>query len=338
MRIALVNDEFEAIETLRSIIKSLPEHQIAWVAYDGNEAIDKCLKDTPDLILMNIVMPKTDGVEATRQIMQKCPCSILLVTKTVSGNASKVFEAMGYGALDAVRTPFTVENGKFEGAGELIQKITTLSKLIKTNDKKDEYKSESKTEKISSSFPLIAIGSSTGGPKALSTLLSRLPSDINACIVIIQHVDKQFASGLVSWLKESSSLDVELIAEGMRPTPRKVYIAGTNDHVIITKDGLFHYTIEPANNPFRPSVDTFFMSLVKNWKRKDIAILLTGMGNDGAKGLLELKKAGWLTIAQNKETSVVYGMPKSAVELGAASFVLPIDKIADKILNFINIR
>jgi len=336
MRIAIVNDEFEAIEVLSSIIRQLQKYEIAWVAYDGAEAVEKCLKDTPDLILMNVVMPKMDGVEATRQIMMKCPCNILLITKTVTGNASKVFEAMGYGALDAVRTPFSIEHGKFEGAGELIRKISVIARLMGKDKSKTEKKKEVKLEKIEYNFPLVAIGSSTGGPKALTTLISNLPADLNACIVIVQHVDKQFASGLVSWLKGNSMLDVELISEGARPVASRILVAATNDHLILGKDGLLHYTADPPDYPFRPSIDAFFLSLVDNWNRKDIAIILTGMGSDGAKGLLELRKKGWLTIAQDKATSVVYGMPKAAAELGAASLILPIDKIAYNILSFVN--
>jgi len=151
-------------------------------------------------------------------------------------------------------------------------------------------------------------------------------------VVIVQHVDQLFAGGLASWLGDQTSLEVILINEGMRPSGGKVFVAGTNDHLVIGQDLAFHYTPEPKNDPYRPSVNVFFQSLYKYWLRLDCAVLLTGMGSDGANGLLALRKAGWHTIAQDKNTSIVYGMPKAAKDINAAAEILPIENIADSII------
>jgi two-component system response regulator WspF len=148
----------------------------------------------------------------------------------------------------------------------------------------------------------------------------------------VQHVDIQFAASLVDWLSGQTNVRVTLAKAGARPEKNTVHVAGTNDHLVIGHDLAFHYVPEPKDCFYRPSVDTFFRSLVRSWPRKGVAVLLTGMGNDGARGLRELRDAGWHTIAQDRDTSVVYGMPKAAAELNAAIEILPIEKIADAIL------
>lgn len=154
--------------------------------------------------------------------------------------------------------------------------------------------------------------------------------------MIVQHVDAQFASGLADWLKNYSKLPVSIVENGEVPQNGRIYIAGTNDHLYLSQSGTFEYSPRPYENHFRPSVDVFFNSLKQNWAFRDTAILLTGMGNDGAKGLLELKKAGWHTIAQDEATSVVYGMPKAARDLDAATEILSITQIAESILKLLN--
>ena len=325
MRIALVNDMRMAVEILRRIISGVPGYEIAWIAYDGSEAVKKCRQDTPDLILMDLIMPVMDGVEATRRIMARCPCIILVVTATVDGNASKVFEAMGHGALDAVNTPALGTAGKLDGAADLLVKIARLGRLLKGPD---THKNE-KPPAQKRTFPaiqvpfLVVTGSSTGGPKALSQMLSKLPSDFNAAIISIQHVDEQFAPGMASWLESQSALPVRPAAQEGRPEPGKILLAATNDHLLMGPDLKLKYRPEPRDYPFRPSVNVFFNSVAQYWPKKGIAVLLTGMGRDGAEGMLALRKAGWHTIAQDKESCVVYGMPKAAADLGAVDELMP---------------
>lgn len=336
MRIAIVNDMLIAVEALRRVLVTVPEYQIAWIARDGAEAVAKCIQDTPDLILMDLIMPVMDGVEATRQIMSHCPCAILVVTSTVSGNAGKVFEAMGYGALDAINTPILGAGGGTEGGASLLAKITTIGKLIGKGGKKSAIISEPERRSFHKrNLPLIAIGSSTGGPQALAKIISKWKADIPAAVAIVQHVDEQFSAGLAEWLNSQTPLPVAIATPGSYLEKGKILLAGTNDHLILRPNHTLAYTQEPRDNPYRPSVDTFFESVAEYWPGKGVGVLLTGMGKDGAEGLKTLRGAGWHTIAQDRATSVVYGMPKAAADLQAAVEILPIDAIASACCKYI---
>jgi len=334
MRIAIVNDMLLAVEALRRVVTSVPDYEIAWVAWDGAEAVEKCAADTPDVILMDLIMPVMDGVEATRRIMAASPCLILVVTATVGGNASKVFEAMGYGARDAVNTPVLGGDGGVDGGMALLAKIATLGKLLdKTPRREPQHPAIATARGPARDLPpLVAIGASTGGPAALAHILSGLPARLPAALVIIQHVDVQFAAGLADWLQAQTSLSVRLAREGCRLEVGTVWLAGTNDHMVLTRQHTLSYVADPRDYPYRPSVDVFFKSLVKNgaahWPAKAAGVLLTGMGRDGADGLAVLRRAGWYTIAQDQASSVVYGMPKAAAEVGAAMQILPPEAIA----------
>lgn len=338
MRIAIVNDMMPAVESLRRIILSIQGYEISWIAHDGAEAVEKCAVDTPDLILMDLIMEGMDGIEATRRIMNGSPCPILLVTATVDGNAGKVFEAMGHGALDAINTPVMGNNALARSSRDaLLKKISMIEKLGRLSPDGAIARPVRRvaTEQVK---PLVVIGSSTGGPKALGEILSRFPAGLEAMIVIVQHVDMEFSAGLTDWLDAQTPLKVKLALEGARPERNTAYVAGTNDHLVFTEDLRFSYTPEPRNNPYRPSVDTFFESVAKYWPENCVAILLTGMGRDGANGLAILRQAGWYTIAQDEATSVVYGMPKVAKELGAAVEILPIKDIGPAVLGFLKKR
>ena len=335
LKIAIVDDLEMTVEVLKRLVLSVSEYKIVWTAKNGVEAVKKCAADVPDLILMDLIMPVMDGVEATRQIMKNSPCAILVVTATVEGNMSKIFEAMGCGALDVVATPVLGSEGNVEGAKELLTKIATIGKLIgKTSKEEQKIKKYKQTSGEAQIPPFIAIGSSTGGPKALADILSQLPKNFNASIAVVQHVDFKFAAGLVEWLDRQTHLKVLLAKEKMSPKSGVVFVAGTNDHLIITPDFTFAYTSEPRNLSYRPSVDIFFKSVALNWPEEAAAVLLTGMGTDGAEGLKNLRKAGWYTISQDKDTSVVYGMPKAAAMLRAAVDILPLEEIAPALVKY----
>lgn len=332
MRIAIVNDMKMAVEALRHTVESFPGYEVAWVAANGVEAVQLCAKDVPDLILMDIIMPEMNGVEATRQIMEKSPCAILVVTSSVTQNISLVFQAMGAGALDAVCTPTLGSDGGAIGRDEFLQKIRTIGRLIDANHYMSPVPQRKPNHAGSSEKWLIAIGASTGGPAAIAKIISKFPADLQAAVVVIQHVDQSFAPGLVDWLAQQTPLPVRLAKEGDQIENGQILIAGTNDHLVIKLDQTFGYTAEPAAAPYRPSVDVFFGSMLTNWRGRSIAALLTGMGKDGAEGLLGLRNDGVFTIAQNAETCAVYGMPKAAAELGAAVKILAVDSIAEAIL------
>jgi len=338
MKIAIVEDSATALESLRLVFDGSPEHTIAWVARNGAEAVRMCGQQQPDLILMDLLMPVMDGVEATRRIMAATPCAILVVTATVSGRPGMVFEAMGAGALDAVPRPVVGRDGRIKGAEALLNKIGRIGKLIGVGDKKSVAPPavscpETLPPTRDGRKSMLAIGCSTGGPNALLTILSALPATLLAAVVVIQHMEQKFTPGLVKWLDKQINLPVRIIEEGDAPEAGKILVASTNDHIVLTGREKFHYTPEPADNYYHPSVDVFFCSVAEYWPGSGLGILLTGMGRDGAKGLLTLRQRGWHTIAQDQATSVVFGMPKAAIDIGAAHEVLSVDAIAPQIVN-----
>ncbi len=338
MKIAIVNDMTSALAALRRVLQAVPDCQVVWTARDGAEAVAKCHREPPDLILMDLLMPVMDGVEATQHIMKCYPCAILIVTACTETNMSQVYEALGYGALDAVDTPVLGADGSAEMASKLLAKIARIRKLLKPAPTGSKGKFASRYAKLerryepSFTLPLVAIGSSTGGPKALAAILSQLPAGFGAALVIVQHVGGHFSSGFIEWLAQQTALPVRLATAGDRLRKGTVLVAGTNDHLYLKPDLTFGYTKNPVSYPYRPSVDVFFKSLAENWKGKGTAILLTGMGRDGALGLRALRLQGWHTIAQNKESCTIYGMPKAAVELDAAVEVLSLEAIATTLL------
>jgi two-component system response regulator WspF len=328
MRIAIANDMVLAVESLRRILQGSGQHRIAWIARDGAEAVRRCAEDRPDLILMDLIMPAMNGAEATRRIMSATPCPILVVTGSVGGNADMVFEAMGAGALDAVRTPILAQLGE-QGAAGLLNKIATIEKLTRpATVKHGLLQGGGPGPGRGADSALVAIGSSTGGPRALATILGELPADFPAAIVIIQHVDSQFAGELAAWLNDQSRLKVRLACSGDFPRPGTALIAGTNDHLILDPLHCLSYSEEPREIVYRPSVDVFFGSVAAHWSGEVVGVLLTGMGRDGGLGLLKLREKGFHTIAEHASTCAVYGMPKAAVQLNAAAEVLPVQDIA----------
>jgi two-component system response regulator WspF len=324
MRIAIVNDMRAAAEALRRVVESLPGHTLAWMAADGVEAVAMARRDRPDLILMDLLMPHLDGAEATRQIMATTPCAILVVTATVSGNISLVYDAMGHGALDAVDTPALGPAGEVTGAGPLVEKIGMIAKLVGLPAPGPRA---ARPQATATPPRLLAVGASTGGPKALCDLLLPLPHDWNVAVVIVQHVDVAFAPGLATWLTDRTGRLVRVAAEGCQPRAGDVLLAGTNDHLVMAAGGGLAYRAEPRDVFFRPSVDVFFDSVAAHAGKPGVAVVLTGMGRDGARGLAALRQKGWHTIAQDEATSVVWSMPKAAVEAAAAVEVLPVGRM-----------
>lgn len=335
MRIAIVNDLAIARTVLREVVGSHPGLAIAWEAEDGTDAIERCRGDRPDLVLMDLVMPRCNGAEATRILMAESPCAILLVTATVDGNMPLVFEAMSYGALDAVQTPALDPEGGIAGAAELLRKIENIARLIRF-DTASEHDTLllPRTVRPRESFPpLILLGASTGGPAALRDILARFPADLPAATIIVQHVDVRFAGDFAAWLDEQSGVRVVTAHAGQGLRPGMAYLAATNDHLVLTDAFRLTYQIEPAALAYRPSVDVLFQSVAAHWPNPGVAVVLTGMGDDGAVGLGALRRAGWLTIAQDEASSVVYGMPRAAAEAGAATAILPLRAIPQAILS-----
>ena len=340
MRVAIVNDLRMALETLRRVIEPAPDLEIAWTAMDGSEAVAKAAADRPDLVLMDLVMPEMDGVEATRRIMSESPCPILVVTATVEGNARKVVAALGHGAVDAVQTPTMGLKGDLDGAEPLLARIEAVRRDLAELDAPTDATS-SATLEASGTRPVSApgesaagrrmllIGASTGGPQALQRVLLDLPKPLGAPVAIVQHIDPQFVDGLCQWLAETTGHRVVPSRDGAARDGEIVVASG--DHHLVVGDAGYHHDPRPEDSLHRPSVDRLFGSAADAGLAPGVAVLLTGMGRDGAPGLGRLRAAGWLTLAQDEDSSVVWGMPGTAARSGAAVEVLPLESIGIRV-------
>lgn len=336
MRIGIVNDMKVAVEVLRRSLSLVPEYQVIWTALNGEEAVRKCAADRPDLVLMDLLMPVMDGIEATKRIMQQSPCAILIVTGSMTGRTGMVFEAMGYGALDVVKTPPLGSQNTLDGVEELLKKIDVIARVIgkeprhsKTTFQEPYFNSKDKGMRLP---PLVLMGASTGGPMALAEILSNFPEDVNFATLIVQHVDQEFAASLGHWLGKQISLPVQLVYSGLKPTAGRVYLAAENRQLVLNRRLELEYEGTGSTEKFCPSIDSLFSSVSKFWPEPCVAALLTGMGSDGALGLKALKEAGWYTIAEHERSCVVFGMPRAAIEKGAVVDVLTLDNIPGAIL------
>ncbi len=324
MRIGIVNDEPLAVEALRRALLSVPTHSVAWVARDGAEAVRRCAADRPDVVLMDLIMPVMDGVEATRRIMAASPCAILVVTADITRNTSKVFAAMGAGALDVVTTPSNVNGAGDSSTSALLGKIRLVVQLGITYS---PVVCTPLRPEGGAANALIAIGASAGGPPAVAHVLRDLAASLPAAVLVVQHVDAEFVDSMAEWFDSQCELAVRVAENGARPRPGLVYLAAGDRHLVVNADGCLAYQSEPADAPYRPSADVLFSSIAKNWRGTAIGVVLSGMGRDGALGLHELRMAGARTIAQDKGSSAVYGMPRAAAELNAATDVEPLSRI-----------
>jgi two-component system response regulator WspF len=332
MRIAIASENM--LDELREALLEPSGYRIVWIARCGEEAVQRCAEEKPDLLLLDPSLCRMEGVEAVRRIMRETPCPILLVTEALEHNAAKIFDAMGYGALDAVSVPcpkYAAQKALTNLA--LLKKIRMIKKLTRKSLEDAPPRPSSRAAVSRTSVPfLVVIGSSAGGPKTLAALFSQLPVSFRGTIIVVQHVDNTFSAGFIEWLNAQTALRVRPAVPGELPGPGNVYVAGSNDHLVLTSRLTFSYTSEPRTMPYRPSVDVLFKSVAQYWPTKGKAILLTGMGRDGAEGLALLRKAGWHTIAQDQASSIVYGMPKAAKELGAAVEILSLNEITASLL------
>ncbi len=328
LRIAIVNDSILAQTVLARLVRH-GGHEVLWLAPDGPTAVAQARAQPPDLILMDLVMPRIDGAATSREIMRVAPCLILVVTSSLQANLDLVYQAMSHGAQGAIETPASADADS-PSTREFLDKLDSVGRLVRGASPAVPARPARESARQPAS-PLIVIGASTGGPAALCTVLAAMGEAIPAPIVIIQHVAAAFAPGLAIWLAQHARFPVEVAVEGTRPQVGRAVLASTDDHLVLDDLGELHYTPQPIDNPYRPSVDGFLASAVHHWPGRGVAALLTGMGRDGAAAMLEATRAGWWTVAQDEATSVVYGMPRAAKELGGASVVLPIGDIGGAI-------
>jgi two-component system response regulator WspF len=339
MKIGIANDVAMAAEVLRRVVAASREHEVLWVARDGAEAVRLCAANRPDLVLMDLNMPELDGVEATRQIMRDTPCAILVVTAAPQDNVSQVFRAMGAGALDVTATPLLAGAAAADSA--LMGKIKTIGKLIRVSqaDQPAPYAVAGRAAAAGGPVRhLLAIGASTGGPSAIAKVLAGWTPAAGTAIVVVQHIDANFAGHFAKWLGDQVAIPVRVIDDGDALEAGVIQVARTNDHLLLDAGHRLRYSPQPLDYAYRPSVDVFFHCLAAHWEFEATGVLLTGMGRDGAAGLLALRRAGKLTIAQDQASSAVYGMPRAAAEIDAAQRILSLDNISAALRSRIGAR
>lgn len=324
MKIALINHSLTALEALRQVISQNTRHAVVWTAAGESEALDMLKSVKPDLAILDVYMPEM-GIADMTTFFHRLNVAVLISFHKDHANSADIFNAMGAGALDSAQLPEFNSGGAIREEADILEKIKTMEQYLGMDDGASEPLGG---HAAAGKSTVLAIGSSTGGPAAIREILSGIPLELNLSVVVIQHMDENFSSNLAIWLDKSVAMPVSSAMDGDYLSPGRALVARTNDHLVCTRTGQLKYQAEPKDYPYRPSVDVFFESLVKSGITPGIALILTGMGKDGAKGLLALKRAGWYTIGQDKKTSTVYGMPKAAYELGACRLVLPVDRMA----------
>ena len=329
MKVAIAHPDRATVEQLQLVLRKQADIRIAWCANTAERTLTECQARRPDLLLLGLDFPGASPGDLTRRLMAESPCSILLLNQGCEPCFGRVFEALGQGAADAAVLPQPQDWDREASWNDLLGRFNTLRTLTGHGRKSPEPAREAKPAPA----PLVvAIGSSTGGPKALSTIISGLPADLPATVVVVQHLDFHFIAGLAEWLNQSSALPVAALNGPSRLEPGKVWVAGRPEHLIVNDQLGLEWTAEWPDLTIRPAIDIFFKSLARHPAIRGCGVLLTGMGRDGAEGLLAMREAGFHTIAQDEATSVVYGMPKAAFQLGAAQEVLPLDDIAGRIV------
>lgn len=320
--------------------------EVVGAVEDGQAALDFILEgtDLPDVVLMDIHMPRMDGFEATRRIMETRALPIVICTAQVNPKELQIaFRVMEAGAVACVEKPVSPEHPDFERhANHLLQTLRLMSEVkVVRRWPRANGTTQSTAVRASSATvpsiralqaaPIVAIGASTGGPPVLQMILSQLPKDFAAPIVIVQHITPGFLTGLVEWLNQTTGLSVHVAAHGMPLEASRVYIAPDDFHLCVNGRRAA-LSREPPENGIRPSVSCLFRSLAATATPATIAVLLTGMGKDGAAELRQLRDRGAWTIAQDRESSVVHGMPGEAIQLDAAAQILPAGLIANALI------
>ena len=328
----LIVDDSELVRTIiRDFLEEDGNFKIIGEAADGEEGVQKILSLNPDLVTMDIEMPKKTGLEAIEEVMKKVSVPIVVITSL--DTAKTAYEATLKGALEFYSKEVFTSSLSPEKrrqiyetlkriSGVKAQKVTEFSEpvLLKQPEKRE--------------ITAVVIGSSTGGPKALSRFFSLLPGDFPVPIMIVQHNSSGFDKSFAQWLNTFTELNVKIAEENEIPVPGTVYIAQTDKHLELRGNGqksrLCYNDDKPLNNQ-KPAVDVLFSTAAETLKQSVISVVLTGMGSDGALGTQKIRTMGGITLAQDEESSLIYGMPKAAAETGCVDMVLPLDRIPEEL-------
>ncbi len=332
---------------LKHILGSDPDIEVVGTAQDGEEAIKMVQVHRPDVVTMDIHMPKMDGFEATRKIMETHPVPIVIVSASWNPEeVDKTFRTMEAGAVAALEKPRGMGHPNANGSvKELIQTVKLMSevKVVRRWAKHRHLKPEppareradTPTAKTDSDVRMVAIGASTGGPLVLQTILSGLPKDFPVPIVIVQHIATGFLAGLKDWLDRNTSLNVRIAENKETVQPGRAYLAPDGFQMGIDRYGRVVLNKDVPQFSLCPSVSYLFQNMIESYGHKAVCVLCTGMGRDGADEMKAIRSKGGITIAQDKETSIVHGMPGEAIKMGGATFVLPSHQIAEKLVHLV---
>jgi two-component system chemotaxis response regulator CheB len=321
------------------VLSADPDIVVVGEAADGKAAIAQCISLRPSVVTMDMVLPIMSGLGATEYIMAHCPTPILVVSSSTNrGELFKTFEALAAGAVDVLEKPSGNEDdGHWEAAFVSTVKIVSRIRVITHPRARLAFLGRPVAESAGEvgtpadfhrRCSLIAIGASTGGPGAVVEILKALPTTFAIPILLVVHIGEPFGSAFADWLDGQTGRRVGCARDGetLKSAEGRVVLAPPGRHLVV-RNGRIHLTSDPERHSCRPSVDALFESVARQFGAGAAACLLTGMGRDGAAGLLEIRRAGGLTIAQDEESCVVFGMPREAVLLGAAERILPLDRI-----------
>ncbi len=355
IKVLIVNDSLMAQQILKRIVSADPDLEVVGVASDGLEGIELVRSHDPDVVLMDIRMPNLDGVATVRHIMEKYPRPIIVVTATLTAHMPYIYDCLNLGALEAVKTPslgafrdVTPSSEELRMIGsDLLRRIQVTSVL--RNEVKRPVESRHKIKKELSLQPrpeelikgvvvrkIIAIGASTGGPSAILKIIQNLPRELKASIILVQHIDSDMSVGLAEWFDANCHFDVFAAKEGDHLVKGKAFVASGSKSLVVRSDFSAGYEKTAKKDEFySPCIDMTFNSIAQYYGKNAIGVLLTGMGSDGALGLKAIRNAGGRTIAQDEQSSVVYGMPKAARDIEAAEFICPLEDISTKIMKLL---
>ena len=351
IRVAIVDDSPLMQRILAGLLMQDPAIEVVGSASNGREAITLVERLRPDVVTMDVNMPVLDGLATTEHLMASCPTPILVLTALARDDLTLTFKMLGAGALDVVQKPHGEDATAFaQQASDLIRRVKLLARVrvvrhLRGRKRADEFATNA-TQSTSRAvgaqpvtaaigqqppFPLVVIGASTGGPRAVNQILSALPADFPAALLVVQHIASGFSTGVAEWLAMSCRMPVTVAQEGNILAPGRVLVAPDGCDLLLEADGRVHLSHSSLLLQ-RPSIDVAMQAAAAVFGRHCTGVLLTGMGRDGAYGMLTIKRVGGSTIAQNEATSAIYGMPKAAAELGAADAVLPIEEIATRLM------
>lgn len=349
IRILIVEDSLVVAMLLKSMLDAETDMEVVGHAKDGREGVKMALELKPDLITMDIRMPNMDGFEATREIMATQPVPIVVVSSSVDDEELKItFHAIGAGALAVLEKPCGPSHPDYAAVRENLLSTLRAMSVVKVVRRERRIRRKLENGELAAAqiysgalpaslpksnggpFELVAIGCSTGGPQALCEVFQSLPAGFPVPILVVQHISKGFISGLVSWLDSISPLHVKIAEEGEKLLPGKVYLAPDDRHLLAGQiNGQLIATLSnaPAVGQFRPSATPLLQSVSKHCGSKAIGVMLSGMGHDGAAGMKDLHEAQGHTLIQDEESCVVFGMPGSALKLGAVDMVVNLSEI-----------